>query len=614
MRRTVRRQNVGVALFPFLAVLICTMGSLIVLLVLLVQQARVDARSLAPGPVMDDRANLRPIGPPPAAEDPDKSQQQLEDAQWRRELLEQSRAEKTQELAESRAKLAHLEDHIQRLASSAKDLLERARQIDEGQHLREDERAAAQAELDRLNAEIARKQSELDLARRKLQSQERWYALIPYEGPNSTRRRPIYIECTAEGVILQPEGVALLPADFAGPLGPGNPLDAALRTIREHISRTGADKAGEPYPLLVVRPSGIHAYGAARAALKSWDDEFGYELVSDDKKLVFGSPDPALATSLARSVALARQRQAMMMSMMPRRFQDQDAPKSFASVNTSPSDEPQPAGPTGRYVGGASGEPGSLADGSLRTGPGGGNPGGGSAGSGTAGSGLASGSTSAGSSLGSPGGASGPYGAGSSALAGSAAGANATPGSGSPGAGSSSAGSPGTAGMSRSGGTPMGNSESDPLAAGAGLNNTTVQLGPVNQPGGNSAQASRGGKVASGAGRGSNWALPGAARHATAITRPIRVAVLLDRLVLVPERGDDRPPQQLRISSELTAQQVDAFVNAVQREMKSWGLAVENGYWKPVLQLEVAPDSEHHFADLQTALEGSGFDIQRKQP
>ena len=41
-RRTTR-DNIGMNLFPFLAVLICTMGSLIVLLVVMVQQARVRA-------------------------------------------------------------------------------------------------------------------------------------------------------------------------------------------------------------------------------------------------------------------------------------------------------------------------------------------------------------------------------------------------------------------------------------------------------------------------------------------------------------------------------------------------------------------------------------------
>jgi hypothetical protein len=46
--------------------------------------------------------------------------------------------------------------------------------------------------------------------------------------------------------------------------------------------------------------------------------------------------------------------------------------------------------------------------------------------------------------------------------------------------------------------------------------------------------------------------------------------------------------------------------------MTGWGLAVENGYWKPVLEVEVAPDAEQHFADLQTALHSSGFELHRK--
>ena len=133
MRRTVRRQHVGVALFPFLAVLICTMGSLIVLLVLLVQQARLDARSIAAEQVVS------------AAADDQQFQQQLEEAQWKREMLEQSRSEKTQELAGSRAKLSHLEDHIQRLTARARELMERAKAIDEGKQLQDDQLAAAQA-------------------------------------------------------------------------------------------------------------------------------------------------------------------------------------------------------------------------------------------------------------------------------------------------------------------------------------------------------------------------------------------------------------------------------------------------------------------------------------
>jgi hypothetical protein len=120
--------------------------------------------------------------------------------------------------------------------------------------------------------------------------------------------------------------------------------------------------------------------------------------------------------------------------------------------------------------------------------------------------------------------------------------------------------------------------------------------------------------VKSGAGRGSNWGLPGANARSTGITRPMHVAVLLDRLVIIPERGDDRPQQQQRVPDRLRNSDIDAFVAAVQKEMNAWGLAVEGGYWKPRLEAAVAPDAEHHFADLQKALENSGFELHRQTP
>ena len=643
MRRAVRRQAVGVALFPFLAVLICTMGSLIVLLVLLVQQARLDARSIAAeqvGAVPPDDQQLR---------------QQLEEAQWKRELLEQSRAEKTKELADSRVKLAHLEDHIQRLATRARDLMERAKAIDEGQQLQDNQLAAAQAELARLQQEIAKKQAELDETRKRLQAQEQWFALIPYEGPHGTRRRPIYIECTAEGVIIQPEGLVFSPDDFNGPLGPHNPLDAALRTIREHLNAT-ARGTGEPYPLLVVRPSGIVAYGAARAALKDWDEEFGYELVGDDKKLAFGSPDPALSGLLQKSVAVARRRQAAMAAMMPRRFQGEEPLTSFSpdslagGAGTGASPGGRGAG-TGRGSTGASGgsspagslgtSPGNLAAGghsrsaisegtgsafkgaagtryfgSLGSGTGTGgtsNPGTGGNGSGaTSGNANPAGNSMAGGAAGNaaPGGTSrpqGPYSTGSSGQSASAASGpqGSTSVRGAAAAVGSAAGP--SAGQSMAGANSP--SEGQPGSGGA-----SFQLGSPGQPAHGNRSASATSAAAAAQGRGRDWALPGSSRHATAITRPIHVAVLADRLVLVPERGADRVPMHLRVSDQMTVEEIDAFVTAVQREMKSWGLAVRNGYWKPVLQVEVAPDSEHHFADLQQSLSNSGFEIQRKQP
>ncbi|HEX5105047.1 MAG TPA: hypothetical protein VFV87_14610 [Pirellulaceae bacterium] len=638
MRRRARRQLAGVSLFPFLAVLICTMGSLIVLLVLLVQQARLDAHTLVTGKSPD---------PPPA--DAEQFQRQIEEAQWRRELLERSRAEKSQELADTRAKLAHLEDHIRRLTVQARELLARAQNIDEGKQLKDDQLATAEAELARMNDEIAKKQVELDEARKKLKSQEQWFALIPYQGPNGTRRRPIYIECTSRGVILQPEGLVLQPADFDGPLGPHNPLDAALRTIREYLNRT-APGAGEPYPLLVVRPDGVMAYGAARAALKSWDEEFGYELISSEKKLTFGSPDPGLAAALARSVAVARQRQAAMVAAMPRRYQEHEPLTSFAP-DAFP-DDPREAGAmggrgagrapgnghghgmTGTIPGGTGSASGYPLAGSGAGSPGesifsparGGNPGnvgnsavaGGSAGGGPDNPFGEAGR--AGGQFGEAGGsgnqsATGPYGNGNTGQPSGGQPGSAQPGQSSSAGGGSTSGSSGPAASSAGGQMAAASSPQSQGQAG-GAPSLSLQLGnPHNSSaaGGQQQNGSSNSAAGAGKGRGRDWALPGASRHATAITRPIYVAVLADRLVVVPQRGTDRQPQQLPISRSMTVAEVDAFVAAVQREMKAWGLAVDNGYWKPVLQMDVAPGAERHFADLQTALENSGFEIERKQ-
>jgi hypothetical protein len=861
MSRKTARQQVGVALFPFLAVLICTMGALIVLLVLLVQQARVDATTIT----------ATKIG----AGDDRERRERLEDAQWKRDLLEKSRAEKTDELSQARARVAHLEEHTQRLEAQAKELLERARAIDEGKKLRAEDLAAARAEADRLKKEIDKKKKELDEGKKKAGDGQEWYALIPYDGRSGTRRRPIYVECTEFGVIVQPEGLVLRAEDFNGPLGPGNPLDSALRAIRDYWERTAGNKAAQPYPLLVVRPSGVIAFGAAKAAIRAWDDEWGYELISDDKQLDFGPPDPALDQVLTKTVAVARQKQAAMVAMMPRRFQDEEPLKSF-----TPEPSIRAAGAS-RYIGGTgvgpgngigSGGPGGAGRGGTGNGgagnsgagnggAGNGNTGSGSAGYGGTGNGGLVGGGGAGNGYGGygaaggtrfPGGPAGvPPGAGSGAAgggvgngmpgnrigangvggngvgaggfgaggfgAGGAAGgsaggnggtnygpgANGAPGNGSgnggggngaysmpdqlvasagtgnaggggPGGGFGGGGSSGLGaggsngfgaggqggsgaggqGRSSAGGSAGSGAGGVPsIVAGAGANDGSSQplafsnnmtaggiggsgggrtdafpysqssggrsgasggsgsgagtsgqsgdgpalgapsnqsfagqtggsgnsgtnanggqaggssgasgsvfggssgggssmtggssaMGGGGQPGGSPfggsssmggsqggmgipnltfgqkppASGSSGGSSGSGspkstARRGNNWALPQAKAHETGVTRPMRVSIEPDRVVLVPERGDDRRPQVVKIAPNLSIEDVNHVVSAVQNEVKGWGLAVKDGYWKPILQAEVAPGAEDHFANLQMALKGSGIEIVRK--
>lgn len=635
MKRPASGSTTTVALFPFLAVLICTMGALIVLLVLLVQQARVDAHAHSP------ESTPAPI---PA------EQEALEDAQWRRTVLEQSRAEKTEELAATRAKLAHLEEHTQRLKAEAETLLAQARAIDEGRKLRDDELAAARAELARWREQIAQHQRKLEEKRRELAEKSRSYALIPYEGPLGTRRRPIYVECTELGVILQPEGILLKAEDFQGPLGPGNPLEVALRAIREHLERTAGSQAGQPYPLLVVRPGGVLAYAAARAAMKSWDDEFGYELVGDDLQLDFGQPDPALTRLVQQTVAEARRRQAALAAMMPRRY-GRDEPPPPAPAGPPPAAQPS-VGQGGSTLGPAAGAQGGGAPGSAV----GGLPGP-----------LPAAATAASQPPVAPSGGAASLGTADATFPGMTSAADSTRG-GAPSTGKTArptagegtlaatgesnvrfptSGPIGSGGVSRPSSQPAGGGAADavgpaphPFAAspsdnawaagpaasatagGAGSLGTTSPAGPnlhlqFGQPQQKTAAhepAAKAGTSASrtAAGKRPNWALPTAKPHAIGVTRPIPLAIQPDRLTLLPPRGQQRPAQEITVHPELTEDDVQRLVAAVQREVEGWGLAVADGYWKPLLVAEVAPDAEGQFARLQTALQGSGLELVRK--
>jgi hypothetical protein len=318
-----RKHAVNMSLFPFLAVLVCTMGALIVLLVTVVQQARVYASNTT---VESSAARDQDAGM--------ELHRKYEDSLWRREVLEMQRSELSKQLADKRRELSHFEDHIRRLEARWKQLEEEAAQLESLQATRVTDAAATRAEVERLRRQVEQARREVEEARRELANRPVRYSIIPYEGPNGTQRRPVYIECTERGIIIQPEGIVLTPEDFEGPMGPGNPLDAALRTTREYLERTGQTSVGgEPYPLLIVRSDGAMAYSAARAAMRSWDDEFGYELVEADLELEYPPPDPALGQLLRDTVQVARQRQSMLAAAMPSEFQG-DAVEGFVATPT----------------------------------------------------------------------------------------------------------------------------------------------------------------------------------------------------------------------------------------------------------------------------------------
>jgi hypothetical protein len=113
--------------------------------------------------------------------------------------------------------------------------------------------------------------------------------------------------------------------------------------------------------------------------------------------------------------------------------------------------------------------------------------------------------------------------------------------------------------------------------------------------------------------RGADWGVPEDQRGAIRYSRPIRVTLDLQQLVILPEPGDTHRPTVVPLGASGTvASAIDPFVAALWNYMEGWGLAGPNSYWKPVLNVEVAPGAELRYAELARLLEGSGIDVTRK--
>jgi hypothetical protein len=315
--RRPRDTSPHVSLFPFLAVLICTMGALVPLLFTISRQARLQAEQAAVSKDAEIKADV-------------KSEREM--VQWRIEQLQTSRKKTETDIETARLELGHLEDHSRRLRVKISELEKTIGEIDRSGSGDGHEHTATAAELEDLRKQVADAERQLAEAKIRAAGKKRSFAIVPYEGPNSTHRRPIYLECREDAVVLQPEGIVLSVQDFEGPMGPSNPLAMALRAEREYLlSQHGFDpqRDGEPYPLLLVRPNGIIAYYAARAAMKSWGPEFGYEFVEADWKLAYQPPDPQMAQVVNNAVESARVVQQRLIAAAPRQYSQ----KAMSSVS-----------------------------------------------------------------------------------------------------------------------------------------------------------------------------------------------------------------------------------------------------------------------------------------
>ncbi|MEX0586072.1 MAG: hypothetical protein WD176_05485 [Pirellulales bacterium] len=554
MSRRTAEQTEGVSLVPFLAVLLCTMGSLIVLLIVIARQARLQAAH-------EQQA-------PPVRQSQTQSDS-LELLAARVAQLRTARDTAADQLQGRRTELGYLEQHRRQIEDK---LIEMRAAIDERKRLsgaNAQQVSAAQAELKRLQATAVEVKLELHRLRGESATRKANYSIVPYDGQNGTRRRPFYIECRKDEIVLQPEGIVLsTEEDFAVPADPGNPLAAALRAAKEQLDLNGRQAEGEPYPLLLIRPDGAITYFIARQALQSWNEEFGYELIEADWKLSFPPADPVVAQAQHRAVEEARLRQRALLASMERRLAKRQQFRAAPGGGVMRDN--------GTIVGG--GEP-EEESGISGVGPHRGGPG------------KAAGRA-----------AQGPGGAGPS-----------TPG------GPQDASAP----RRQTDNSPSTRKSSDPNADQKWIPpherpETEGPRGdsPVGAPGAEEKQTREGaGSVQPSAQtenlaktRGRDWGLRNPERASIAVTRPISVICSADRLVVVP---DDGPLRAIELAPR-TRDSIDDFVGEVWQQMRSWGTAGKGMHWRPTLSVRVQPGGELRFDDLCALLDGSGLDVKRR--
>lgn len=539
-RRRTKRATLGVSLFPFLAVLICTLGVLIILLVLAVRSADVRA-------VGQQTANR---------EQREKQQAELNELTFEFEKRAVEIEARALMRPDSLSRLVGVREHRGHLEVEIRKLKQRISELSAAL-LALDQDVPAEVDLTKTDARIAELKRQILLADANLEttrSQSRnnatvTYSIVPHAGNGGTFRRPIFIECTADALTIQPLGIRLLKAEFSTPLGPGNMLDAALLAIREYRQKYDLDgDTGSPYPLLVVRPDGAETYALARHAMASWEDEFGYEMIEAHKTLDFGQADEQLKKEVQAVVDDAKIRQR---SMVAGRAAQQRALGNRPGQGSSPREANQRPGLT----------------------------------------------------------ASGPNGG---FVANSALAAQGNRGLGDSSSDNTVQASMHQAADSASNEFSADDSNSDQKSdSGSASNQTNSNSATAGESTAQNAGAMKSpyDHLNLAKTRGKQWALPTQTPGATGYVRPIRVVCSENELEIRSALGTEKT---IPIGDDITTS-VDPLINEIWRQIESWGLSGDRSFWKPELRISVLPGGELNFEKLRGVLHDSGVEVKESQ-
>jgi hypothetical protein len=309
-----KRKKLEVSTFPFLAVLLCTMGALILLLLVMDKKAKKAALEKAYEAAWAQSKNLQ------AKTDADKQNLESEKNAWiklkseQHEELLKKEATLEKEIALLKIELSNLDKNYEKSKSetSSDDLLKKEIALTNEKskvHI-----LAKKLELEKANADknlketkdLAEKISSMEQILKKMKSsldKDKFaYSIVPYFGKNGLNRKPLYIECNESGVLFFPDKTLIPSNDESDNLK--NEILNRTSLLREYLQQTLGPKESTPYLMLLVRPGGITNYWKLQSIIKPMDIDFGYELV--DKIWVLDIPTEQSAPAPSKLVSMIK--------------------------------------------------------------------------------------------------------------------------------------------------------------------------------------------------------------------------------------------------------------------------------------------------------------------
>lgn len=306
-----RRRKLEVSTFPFLAVLLCAMGSLILVLLAMDRKAKLAVKAKAELAARQVAEEAEVLATARRAEWTRARDEQR--AAWERrrdELHAKVEADKRNlegQMEALRARLAEVALRLQAEEGSVADL-QRQAAMEKGQleGLSKDlterrakaeasraESVAARTALEKMADDLVLLETALQELKAARARERQTYSVVPYNGRRGENRRPLYVECATSGVVFHPDKATIDP-DRAEEVRAE--VQRRVARQRQVVQASGAAADDAPYLMLLVRPAGIAAYYQFQSALRGMDVRFGYEFIDADWLLDFPAEDaPATA-------------------------------------------------------------------------------------------------------------------------------------------------------------------------------------------------------------------------------------------------------------------------------------------------------------------------------